>query len=228
MTFPSYKENEMKMKKLHKILILILPVVILSGCGFHKIRGNGDTVSKKLSVTDFNSIDASGAFRIIVGFGDTPSVEIITDSNLMKFVEVKVSNEKLYLSTRKNVKPTKSLTVKIITPTLYSVDLSGANTMVVNGIDSEVLALDISGAAEADLTGRVDLFKVDLSGAADLNAENLVSKTTKIQVSGAANATVNVSNALYADVTGAADLTYVGSPMMIRKKVSGAGSIRKK
>jgi outer membrane lipoprotein-sorting protein len=216
------------MKKLHKIFLLILPAVILSGCGFHKVRGNGELVSKNVSVTDFNSIDASGAFRIIVGFGEKPSVEIITDSNLMKFVEVKVRNEKLFLSTRKNLSPTKSLTVKVVTSTLYSVDLSGANNMIVNGIDSEVFALDISGAAEAKLIGRVDLFKVDLSGAADLDAEKLISKTTKIQVSGAANATVNVSNALYADVTGAADLVYVGSPMIIRQKVSGAGSIRKK
>ena len=216
------------MKKLHKILLLILPVIILSGCGFHKVRGNGNVVSKKLSVPEFNSIDASGAFKIIVGFGETSSVEIITDSNLQKFVKVKVSNGTLYLSTRKNVSPTKSLIVKIITPTLYSVDLSGANNMIVNGINSEVLALDISGAAEAELTGSVDLFKVSLSGAADLDAENLVSKTTKIRVSGAANATVNVSNALYADISGAADVVYLGEPMVVRKKISGAGSIRKK
>ncbi len=216
------------MKILSKALLLVVGLTLAAGCGFHKVRGNGDITVKEIPVENFRLIEASGAFYIKVNFGDKPELRLITDSNLMKYVRIKVKDNTLYLSTRKNVSPTRKLLVEITTKRLNGVDLSGANTLVVNGIQTDMLSLDISGAAEATLSGAADLFKVDLSGAADLDAENLVTKTTKIEVSGAANGTINVTNALYADVSGAADLTYVGNPKLINQHVSGAGSIRKK
>ncbi len=216
------------MKIINKAILLIIGFAFVTGCGFHKVRGNGNIVEKEYNVSNFRMLDASGAFDIKVHFADKPDVKVITDSNLMKYVKVSVDDKTLYLSTRKNVSPTKKLLVEVTTSQLNGVDLSGANTLTANGIKTDMLSLDISGAAEATLSGRADLFKVDLSGAAELNAKELITKTTKIQVSGAANAAVNVTSALYADVSGAADLTYFGSPTLINQEVSGAGSIRKK
>ena len=216
------------MKILSKALLLIIGLTLATGCGFHKVRGNGNIVEKEIPVENFRIIDASGAFYIKVNFGEKPKLKLMTDSNLMKYVAIKVRDNTLYLSTRKNVSPSKKLFVEITAEQLNGVDLSGANTLFVSNISTDMLSLDISGAAEATLSGTADLFKVDLSGAADLDAENLVTKTTKIQVSGAANGTINVTNALYADVSGAADLNYVGEPKLINQHVSGAGSISKK
>ncbi len=216
------------MRTIKSALLIIFSLTLINGCGFHKVRGNGKIVSKTIDVANFGMINASNAFDIEVTFTKEERVEIVTDSNLLKFINIKVKDNTLYISSKRNLNPTKELLIKISMPELYSVNLSGANNLTATGINTNVLTLNISGAAEAKLTGEADLFKVELSGAADLDAENLYTKTTKIELSGAANAIVFVTNALYADVSGAADLTYSGSPKIVNKEISGAGSIRKK
>ncbi len=216
------------MRTIKSALLIIFSLTLINGCGFHKVRGNGKIVSKTIDVANFGMINASNAFDIEVTFTKEERVEIVTDSNLLKFINIKVKDNTLYISSKRNLNPTKELLIKISMPELYSVNLSGANNLTATGINTNVLTLNISGAAEAKLTGEADLFKVELSGAADLDAENLNTKTTKIELSGAANAIVFVTNALYADVSGAADLTYSGSPKIVNKEISGAGSIRKK
>lgn len=67
-----------------------------------------------------------------------------------------------------------------------------------------------------------------MSGASKLDAENLKAENVSVDSSGASSATVFVTNELKADLSGATNVTYLGSPKNVQKKTSGASSVKEK
>ncbi len=92
------------MKKLALLLMLTFTVVTIGcSCSYNAIKGNGNEVTKEINVSDFSKIDASHAFDIEVVVGRNRDVKIETDENLMKYIEVFVENNTLYLQVESNI-----------------------------------------------------------------------------------------------------------------------------
>lgn len=73
-----------------------------------------------------------------------------------------------------------------------SADCSGASNAVVEGVFSDDVEIDISGASELTFNGRAKSLEGDISGAAQFEGEFDV-ETCSIECSGAANATIEGS-----------------------------------
>ncbi len=211
-----------------KFLVLAASLLLFTGCNFARIEGNGTIVSKKINtVKNISELEASGAFTLIVKIADTTSIEITTDANLLKYVGMKISGDKLKIYTKESIRPTDKIAISITTPHLTNVDLSGANELRVEGLDEDELNVECSGASTLILEGEVKKFTADVSGTANLNSVKLIAENVRIDISGAADAQVYAKKFLRVSASGAAEIEYAGTPELVNVDASGAASVTK-
>jgi predicted small secreted protein len=218
---------EVFMKK-NNLVLLLIAALIVSACNFWGVRGNGRIKSETRNILDFEKIDAGGAFSIKIKVGPSTSLRIVAEENLIGYIRTNVKGNTLVIDTRKNVSPRKEIIIEITTPSLKSVDASGANNIYIDGINGAEFRVDLSGAGNIDLRGTVDKFRAELSGAGNIDARDLIAKEVRVSVSGAASADVHAKEYLEASVSGVGSIDYYGNPAKVKTDVSGVGSISRK
>jgi hypothetical protein len=213
------------MKKI--IIVFFASAVLIAGCRWVGIRGNGHIKTDQRTISSFANIDASGAFQIEWKSG-APDLSITTDENLLTYIDNQISGETLHLHTREQIWPTHGIKVVISSPTRTGAKISGTVKLTANQLSGPSFALESTGAAELKLDGNIDELLANMTGASELHAGGLQTKTTEISTTGAADAEIAVSETLKVAITGAGKVSYSGSPKTIEKHISGAGSIRHK
>jgi len=214
------------MKKI-TIVFLAACIVVLAGCRWVGIRGNGHIKTDERPVSAFANIDIRGAFTADWQSG-APSLIITTDENLLPYVDSNVSGDTLHLRTREQIRPTHGIRVVISSPTRAGARISGAVKLAAKQLSGSKFALESRGAARVSLEGKVEELLADMTGASELAANELQTKTAEISTTGAGDAEVAVAETLKVVITGAGTVKYSGNPPTIEKHISGAGSIRHK
>ena len=108
-----------------------------------------------------------------------------------------------------------------------AVSASGATSLRIADLDAKALAVDGSGAIKMEIAGRTVAQTIEISGAGDYRAEDLASDTAKVAVSGAGRVVVRVAKTLDVDLSGAANVDYIGDPKVTRR-VSGMGPVKQR
>jgi len=201
-------------------------ILLLSGCRWGGVRGNGNLTTDQRSVGPFSEIEASGALQIEWRSG-SPSLSITTDENLLSHIDSESINNRLRLRSHGNLWPTHGIKVVLSSPTRVGAKLTGATRLTANQLSGGKFAVESTGAARVTLDGTVDELLADMTGASELNAKSLQTKTAEISTTGAADADIAVSDVLKVSITGAGKVNYSGNPT-IEKHITGAGSIRHK
>ncbi len=213
------------MKKI--IFIITLLSIIIIGCRPWGIKGNGNVIVEERNITSFNKVSVSGIFHVKIVSGKDFGVKIRAEENLMKYIETFKEGKTLYIETKRHLSPKKKMQVKITMPELLSIESSGVNKILAKNIETEKLDIDLSGAGEIKLVGRVDKLNADISGASELNAIKLKCSEVNIDISGASHAIVNAREALFVDASGASSVKYLGNPEKLVTDVSGVSSVKR-
>lgn len=127
----------------------------------------------------------------------------------------------------------------------FEVYLEGASKMTYNGscsdLDAKVLSssdykmtgpcpevnLEVKGASKAELVGNGEELDAEVAGASKLKAEEFHVSSAKIDAKGASNVTIDASESLKADVSGAASVKYRDrSGLRLNPMVSGGGTFK--
>ena len=214
--------------KVRFLSALIILSVLVSACGFWGVRGNGRVKEENRTISAFEKLDAGGAFTIKVQVGPSPSLKISAEENLLRYIRTSVRGNRLVIDTRKSISPRKEILIEITTPSLSSVDVSGANNVSISNISASDFSLELSGAGHIYAEGDVENLDAELSGAGNIDAKNLKAKNVRISVSGAASADVFAKESLDASVSGVGSIDYFGDPEKTKTNVSGVGSINRK
>ena len=112
---------------------------------------------------------------------------------------------------------------QILTQPSLALDLNGAAQAELH-LHVQTLMIDAKGASQLELSGIADEVRVTIAGAGELDAEDLVAQTLHINCAGASKAEVNVVRELWAQAAGASKITYKGAPQ-IRQNIAVGGSV---
>ncbi|MBK8147302.1 MAG: DUF2807 domain-containing protein [Acidobacteria bacterium] len=193
--------------------------------GFGGVKGSGNVVTQKRDVTDFKAVQVGGAFDVEIVAQKEFAVEVEGDDNLLELIKTDVSGETLEIRSEKRFSTNGRLKVRISAPDIDKVDLSGASTVNLVGLNNDSLRIESSGASKIKVNGVTKDLVVDMSGASKLDAADLKSVNANVDASGACHIIVAVSGDLKADLSGASKVTYSGNPKNVERKVSGASSV---
>lgn len=221
------------------IFALALGVIIAGAFSFGKfsvdqfsfsrsVKGSGDLKTEKRHVSDFKSIDVGGVFRVEVTIQENFDVQVEADENLLQYIRTEVDGETLEISSEKRFSSANPIIVRIGAPDLSGIEASGASKVELVNLNNRSFELDLSGAAGVTVKGITNDLVIEQSGASRLYAEELKAENARVESSGASKSEIFVSNRLDANISGASNVKYSGSPKDLSKHVSGAASIREK
>jgi len=195
-----------------------------------KIEGSGVMKTEVRKVEPFTSIvltDVESSLLVIEQTGEE-SLTITAEENLLAMFTSEVKDGVLYLTFKKgNSFHGKRPTYKITVKDLRRIHVQGGAAIEASKLESEKLTILVEGAAGGNLSGRVDDLTIEIKGAGWISASELKAKRAKVSVEGAGQVTVNASDELDADVSGAGIIWYIGAPKL-KSNVDGLGWIKRK
>lgn len=227
-------------------------VVLLSGCGgmgnwnYPVVKGSGTVITEARDVAGFDRVDVSGAGNVRVTQGETESLSITTDDNLLPYIVTEVYQNKLRIYLDKvNARPTKGITYDLRVKDLRALNLSGAmkaesgpletdslsltisgsGSISIDHLIAENAELRISGSGSGSMRGEVVTQALHVSGSGSYHAGDLKSQVAEVRISGSGDATVWVSETLDAHISGSGTVSYYGAPRT-DQHVSGSGKVR--
>lgn len=193
-----------------------------------KVNGSGNIQTQDREVSNFTKIDVSGVFKVEVTLQRDVDVKVEADENLLSFIKTEVNDDTLQIKAKKRLSSKNPLVIKVSVPNVEALEISGASKIEMTNVKNDSLTVDSSGASKIKIEGITKNLTVDSSGASTINAENLKSENAFIDSSGASKINVFASNTLEADLSGASNVVYSGSPKNIKKKASGVSCVREK
>jgi hypothetical protein len=221
------------MKKLLLVMVGTAAFFTLTGCrhlghlwSAGGIKGSGVAKTEKREVGAFKGVEVGGALKIEVTCQKAQGVEITADDNLLRYIKTEVRDGVLHIGTA-GVQFSASKTPRIIVtlPELNRVGVSGASQMKVANLKTDDFKINLSGAAQLDVSGTAQLVDANLSGACRLDGKDLKAANVDINASGASNADVYASAELKAEASGASKIHYYGSPQSVSPRANGASKI---
>jgi hypothetical protein len=172
-------ERTVSMKKaimLPLILMLSLSIACsVAGLDFidsERISGSGDLVELHQDFTDFDSLDIGSAFDVEVNQGSSYSVVIRIDDNLEDYLDVEQRGGEVRIGLDPNnnyAYDTITIEVEITMPELMAIDISGASRAVLSGFSSNSdVQVDVSGASRLRGDIAAGSVRMDVSGAGNV------------------------------------------------------------
>lgn len=237
-----------------KLLIALFALVSLSSFAQHweTIKGNGQIKTDTREVGNYTSLGSQGSMDVQIAYGNSNSVTVEADENLLPYIETIVENGKLTIRSKKsvNLKPTSKMLVRVSMTTINSLQLSGSGNIKGSGAftsegktdigvsGSGNLALDFDSFKDLDLSvsgsGNIDLkssstnsIDAKVSGSGNIDCSGISSKDVDAKLSGSGNIKVYANNSLDAKISGSGNIYYKGSVQNITSKVVGSGKVLK-
>ncbi len=242
------------MKTTYRITVLLtmLSMVFMASCegfGWGCIHGNNRIATETRPVASFDAVTSNGSFIVEVTTGQEDGfLEVEGDENLLAYIETYVQGNRLILETRndKCIRSNEAVKIRVSTPEVRSLKLSGSGAIYCDHINSDELYVDVSGSGTIEChalnlgyvratlsgTGNIELWgraaesELNLSGSGLIRTINLAQNTCYATISGTGNIYADVSDRLEVSISGSGNLYYSGDPE-ISQSISGTGSVRR-
>jgi hypothetical protein len=191
--------------------------------------GSGNVITETRQVSGFDRIRFRGSGRIIVDQTGVESLTVEAEDNIVPLLRSDVENGVLILGLRPGTRIVayRPIVFRLTVKQLTGIEASGSGSTEVNRLDTQRFVFDGNGSGKARLSGRAGTQEVSLSGSGEYDAESVDSRTVNVRVSGSGDVLLNATESLDVEVSGSAEIRYVGEPRVIQR-ISGSGSVIRK
>ncbi|MES2049345.1 MAG: DUF2807 domain-containing protein [Pseudomonadota bacterium] len=199
-------------------------------------------MTENRAVSALSSLSISGPMQVEVRVGNTASLEIIGDSNLLALVHTESVNsgptskllpraaasssdiQKIWIDERFD--SNNPIRVIYTVPALHNVVSNGSGRLMVNGLNDGNISVQNSGSRTIQLQGKVSNLTIHSNGSGSINASALESKTAfvKIHGSGAVNLGQVRGDELNVSIHGSGSLNASGNVRNLMAHIYGSGS----
>ena len=207
--------------------------VQLPGIG-ETIRGSGNVISESREVSGFDQISVCCGMQLILTQGETESLEIEADDNLLPEIESYVEGSQLIVRFKDdgggiNFRTTQTIRVRVSAREIRGVEVSGGGQAEVGDVNSDRLSVGLSGGSLAEFSKVIaDALTVDMSGGGNFSAQELAVSSLEMGMSGGSDASIGKLSAgsLKVDGSGGGQATIAGSVNDQAIEWSGGGKYR--
>jgi hypothetical protein len=208
------EEDEMKKSILFTLIVLVplltaccgIPNIgdLIPGAG-EVIQGSGNVVTQEETITGFDEVEVSQGFRVDISQGDTFSLVVRVDDNLVQYLQVVKQDNTLKIGLEPVRTYVGTLQAEVTMPKLSRLTLRHGSRGTVSGSGGDVTVEAFDGS------------RGDLSAFAVENAT--------VAARGGSRLTVNVSGKLVADAHEGSRVDYLGNPTDVTTNTTGGSEI---
>jgi len=198
------------MKKLQlSVISLIVISILFLGCekSLFFIEGQGDIVTKTLTLSDFDAIQNNNSINVVINQGETQEVRVEGHQNIIDRLKLDVSDKTWKIDLLRGNYRNIELTVYITIPTLTSVNLNGSGNVEIGSFqDLTSLQLEINGSGNIE------------------NTDNITSQNISIDIAGSGSCKLNaISTKLETSISGSGDISLSGTITNQIVEIIGSG-----
>lgn len=229
--------------------LLFLPSLACGAFTTNSVIGSGEIVTQTIDVSGFQRVTLEGFGDVFIEQGQTESLSVETDENILPLLDIHVKGGELSLGTKNgvDVNPSESITYTLTVQDLDAITLSGSGTFHAGSIKSGTFGVSVSGSGDINVSSlAADTLSIELNGSGNIAIEDISVKTVdtslqgsgdihlegkadtqKVRVGGSGNYLAGdlQTNAADVSVPGSADVTvWVEDELNI--KVNGSGNIQ--
>jgi predicted small secreted protein len=176
--------------------VVALTALILSGCGMMVVQGSGDVKTETRQVSGFNRVALHGMGEVILTQGESESLEIEADDNIIPYIATYVTGDTLHIGFRSDmamsVWPTRPIKFYLTMKDVSGLTVSGSGGIQADQISSSDLALRVSGSGDMRIgqlkTGYLDNI---ISGSGDIVIDDLQTDLVDTTISGSGECYLN-------------------------------------
>ena len=221
--------------------------VQISFGGANAVVGSGKVISATREVSGFTSVLVSGSGQAEITIGDSDSLVIEAEDNILPLIESSVLSGKLTLGLKPNTSISTmrgiryTITVKSLTgvETSGSADVtvtntaraddfsaytSGSGAIKLSDVQAQTLTVQTSGSGNVNAAGKVDEARITTSGSGNFTGSDLQCASATATTSGSGNVTLWVTDSLTARTSGSGNIRYYGQPS-VSSSESGSGRV---
>jgi hypothetical protein len=193
-----------------------------------QIVGSGTISTETRTVSSFTAVRFEGAGRVVIESGDTDSVTVSSDDNVLPKITTGTRSGVLVLGIAANTGIiANELLYRVTVKDLRAIDAAGAGTLQASKLASKALTVTVAGSSSLQLSGKVADLKLLISGSGIINAAELVAERANVVLSGSGSTSVDVQESLDTVISGSGNVTYTGTPKLVTT-ISGSGKVRPK
>lgn len=184
--------------------------------------------SETRSQFGFREINAGGTMELAVTIGGEYSITVEGESALLKELTTNSDGETLTIRTSNRIDGSNRPRVKITTPELNGLVISGSTTASVTGIKADSMKLQAAGSSSLVASGRTSELQASAIGSSTIDAEKLKSENAVVKCTGASNVSLDVTEKIEAESLGASNIYFIEKPKEVVQSITGAGEVRQK
>ena len=214
------------------------------------VYGNHQLINQRIDIDNYEKIILNIPAEVLYQqFSDSaPYLQIHTDENIFKVLDVRVQNQQLIIDVKKNsiIKPSK-LTIYTCSHNLnhvivagsgeirlkgevnakdFKLDIAGSGSLLADSLLCEKIDAKIAGSGSTQLTGASVHSSYTVTGSGNIYAYNYLVQELNCEITGSGNIEALVFDKLDAKITGSGNLSYRGDPQSINKNITGSGKIK--
>jgi hypothetical protein len=212
------------------------------------VQGSGNITRQNRELGHFTALATSVGGSVEVRIGNTESVSIETDDNLMPLVETVIENGTLRIRPVKKDMQLEPHTLKIVlqAKSLERItvggsgtvdadrlhgqklvfDVGGSGAISVRNLEAQSVSVSLGGSGNLKASGTTEQLQVSIGGSGKVQAGPLAARDVQISIGGSGQATVSAKQSLNVSVAGSGDIAYYGDPQ-ITKSIVGSGSLKR-
>lgn len=218
------------MKKINLLLFSVLAIIFVS-CKKDSIRGNGQTVTRTLSITGFSSVEVHYDIDAVVSYGNIPEVKVTGYENLLDILEPELDNGVLKLKYSKQYNNIRNGNVRfeIIVPRIERAGIYGSGDIKVRGfLTGNQFTAGIYGSGDITVeNSNYQSATLDVYGSGKVEAQGLQVRNALVNVHGSGHSYISVSEKLTTKMFGSGNVYYWGNPV-IETTQNGSGRVIKR
>lgn len=214
------------------------------------VTGSGRMATESRPVSGFNAIGIAVPGKVQLTQGDSESLSITADDNILPLIETLVENGSLRIRFKRehnfNVNRA-TIRIALAAKTVESLSIGGSGDVTAGPLRARKLAVNIGGSGNVGIEsvaagevavriggsgdvaihgGRTQSLDASIGGSGELKAPKLESQRARVTVAGSGDAAVWARETLSVSVAGSGSVRYYGDPK-VQRAIVGSGDVRR-
>ena len=163
---------------------------LASGLNGATVSGSGNVVEEAREVSGVTGVNLATIGDLTIEVGDTESLRIEAEDNLMEYFETEVRNGKLTIGTKNNVQlqPTKPIRYYLRVTGLDTLEISSAGNIEAPDLEAGKFSMSISSAGDLEMGNlEADTLNVNISSSGNVSMGELNAGTLEVDIGSSGN-----------------------------------------
>lgn len=184
----------MKLKlSIFLIVLFFIPSLACGSFPTNHVAGSGNIVDQDIDVSSFNRVTLEGFGDVYIEQGQTESLSVETDDNIIPLLDIRVEGSDLRLGVKRgvDVNPSQSIIYNLTVKDLKGLTVAGSGDFYVEPVNTNTLAISIPGSGDISIEELIaDNLSMDLDGSGSITLESVEVKTVDTSIQGSGDVSI--------------------------------------